>query len=113
MKGFQRLSDLDAMRRGSKLANRLFVLATAFFDDGNGFPYPTSVLEEAKINQGIGEIAYFNRGRHILSENALLRDDYERQDALLIEKVKELVQLGKQKVFIDHRVKIAIEAVYN
>lgn len=67
-----------------------------FFTTETGPPHPPAVLEVPQQDHRVGQVAHVHRGLDRCPKQPLLRDDEDRQHALLAEVGQQLVQLDGQ-----------------
>src|SRR5580765_2010048 len=107
----QRRPDANAaLRLEHELANRALMRATALFYHRYRLLYLSSYLEEAHVHNRVGEITEVH-GRFRGGGQPLLRQNEDRQHALLVQIGRKLVQLVGEEFLAGHRVEITIERV--
>ena len=65
----------------------------------------------AQQQHRIGEIAGVDGRLHLRPDQAVMRADEERRDALLRQEHQQLVELNHEEPLLGHRVEVAVEAV--
>ena len=81
-----------------------------FLSDRDRLPHLAGRFEEPQQHDVVGEVAEIDRRLH-LPDQPVLRDDRDRQDAVLAQEHEQLVQLRQQKALLGHRVEVAVQAV--
>jgi len=87
------------------------VAAAAFLDDRDRLTHFALQFEIAQQHHSIREIARIDGRGHLRSDEALVRPDQYRGDAILTEIRQELMQLNREETFLGHRVQVAVQAV--
>src|SRR5205085_10118925 len=106
----QRRAHFGAAGADRIFANRIFVPAAPFFDDGDGLLDSSGRLEIAVQYNRVREISQIN-GRFHMTNQSMLSQDHNGQHALLTEVSQQLMELGHQKTLIGHGVLITVEAI--
>ena len=86
------------------------MIAAAFFDYRDGLFHGAKRFEVAQDQDGVGEISEIDRGLHRTYE-ALLREHQDGDDAPLIQKREQLVQLEIEVTLLGHGVDVTVETV--
>ena len=94
-----------------ELADGPLVDAAALLDDRDRLPDFALRFEVAKQDHGVGQVAGIDRRLHLRADDAVMRADQQRRDALLRQIHQQLVQLDGQEALFGHRVEVAVEAV--
>src|SRR6185437_7617592 len=113
MKVSQRFPNVNAIRPQAQLANGVFVRATALFDHGDCLANFALRFEVAKDENVVGEIADVSGCLHAGAYHSCLREDYEGDDAAVIQVRKQFVQVQGQELVAGHRLEKAVQAIDN
>jgi hypothetical protein len=102
----------DAVTAELELPNRMLMVAAALLDHGQSATDAAIELKVTEHDHRIGEVTNIERGSH-WSDQTVLGENQDRQDAELAEKAEQLVHLKDEETLVRHSVEIAVQAVNN
>src|SRR5678815_1671452 len=93
---------MDSIAPELQLANRAFVPAAALFDYRNGLSHCSGTCEVTQQQNRVCKITHVDRRAHVLSENAILRQDNNGGHPLIVQKRDQLTQLHDEELLARH-----------
>src|SRR4051812_46158126 len=106
----QGLADDHAVARQHELTNRVLVAPRPLLDHRQSAANHAVGFEVAEQEHRVGKIREINRTLHRTDES-VLREDHQGDDAELTEIAQEFVHLQHGKPFVGHRIEVSSQAV--